>query len=167
MGEILGITIITLLSAVSLGALLALLPYLLPQQVRQSQQIAAARPGRSLSIGLVNTLFFGLLAVVFSQGGEGGGLLGLLIILALASFALIGAAGILLTLCARLFPEQNERPGLLLRTAALLLTAVLTPFIGWFVLAPLLLLVGLGAAITRLVTRKKSAPPNEMGDFQD
>lgn len=155
MGEIAGLIAILLASAVTIVALLVLLPFLIPRRVERTRQIVQTMPGRSFAIGLVNTLFFLVVAAIFAQGGDGGGLIALLIILALLAGAAIGLAGLVLLLRERIYPETAKLAGLntTVKTAVLLTLAGLLPLLGWFVLTPILLLVGLGAAIMALVRR--------------
>lgn len=155
MGEIAGLILILLVSAITTVALLVLLPFLIPGRVERTRQIIQTMPGRSFAIGLVNTLFFLVIAAIFTQGGDGGWLIALLIILALLTGAAIGLAGLVLLLRERIYPETAKAAGLstMMKTAVLLTLAGLLPLLGWFVLTPILLLVGLGAAIMALVRR--------------
>lgn len=158
MTELIGIIIITLASFVTLTALLTTLTYLLPTRAKYAQQILQDKPGRAFVIGLVNLLFFGILAAVFSQGGEIGGLLGLIILLALLGLAFIGLTGLLLLLRHRFYPPHEETNHSLLavtiRSSAILMAGLLAPVVGWFILAPILLITGLGSGIMTLVQRK-------------
>lgn len=159
MAEITGIISLTVVSYLTLIALLTTLIYLVPEKARQAQQTLAARPGRSFLIGLVNLLFFGILAAFLSQGGELLGMFSLFILLALLALAFIGLAGLVLMLRPRFFPPHEETAhsslAVTVRTAVLLVTAMLAPVIGWFVLAPILLIAGLGAGIRVVVRRQR------------
>ncbi len=156
MPEGLQLIVIILFSWGTLAALLVVLPALLPGRVARAQQIAQNSPGRAFVIGLVNALFFGVLAAIFAQGGDVGGLIALLILLALLAVASVGLAGINQIVQERLYAGiGGVKVGL--KTAVLLIAAGLVPLLGWFVLTPFLLLISLGAGITTLV-RRKSAP---------
>lgn len=155
MAEGLSIIIIILFSWGTLAALLVLLPALLPGRVARAQQLVKNRPGRSFVIGLVNALFFGVLILIFSQGGDLGSLIALIILLALLAVTAVGLAGINQIVQGRLYPnEGGVKVGL--KTAVLLIAAGLVPLLGWLVLTPILLLIGLGAGIITLVRRKKA-----------
>ncbi|VAW37432.1 hypothetical protein MNBD_CHLOROFLEXI01-3352 [hydrothermal vent metagenome] len=159
MPEIIQFIIIALFSGATLATLLVLLPTLLPNSVQRAQQIAQNSPGRSLLIGLVNALFFGVLIAIFSQGGELGGLIAAIILLALLMVTAVGLAGLTQIVQERLYPDSGGvKVGL--KTAVLIITASLLPLLGWFVLTPVLLLISLGAAIIAFVRRKTddSAP---------
>ena len=162
MAEGLQIIIIILFSWGTLAALLVLLPALLPGRVARAQQVAQNSPGRALVIGLVNCLFFGLVAVIFAQGGDVGGLLALIILLAIAAVAAVGLSAINQIVQTRLYP-QDDGVKVGLKTAVLLIAGGLVPLLGWLVVAPILLLIGLGAGIIALVRRKGSAAPHESG----
>ncbi|WP_420641198.1 hypothetical protein [Candidatus Leptofilum sp.] len=155
MAEGLQLTIIVLFSWGTLAALLVLLPALLPGRVARAQQVAKNSPGRSFVIGLVNFLFFGVLIAIFSQGGELGGLIAAIIFLLLLAVTAVGLSAINQIVQTRLYPkDEGVKVGL--KTAVLLIAGGLVPLLGWFVVAPILLLIGLGAGIIALVRRKTS-----------
>jgi MFS family permease len=158
MTEILSLTFVLILSAVPLTALLALLPYLLPARTARTQQVWHGRSRRAFWLGLANFIFFGLLATMFAQGGDFGGLLSLLILLTLAAFAFIGLGGLVRLLQNRIFTQETFATAL--KTAVLLTLALFTPLIGWFVLAPILLITSLGTAL--LGWRQPKQPPIPM-----
>ena len=156
MAEGLQIIIIILFSWGTLAALLVLLPALLPGRVARAQQVTQNSPGRSLVIGLVNFLFFGVVATIFAQGGDLGGLIALIILLALAAVTAVGLAALNQIVQARLYPNGvGVKVGL--KTAVLLIAGGLVPLLGWFVVTPILLLIGLGAGIIALVRRQGNA----------
>lgn len=155
MAEGLSIIIIILFSWGTLAALLVLLPALLPGRVARAQQLVQNRPGRSFVIGLVNALFFGVLILIFSQGGDLGSLIALIILLALLAVTAVGLAGINQIVQGRLYPNDGGvKVGL--KTAVLLIAGGLVPLLGWLVLTPIMLLISLGAGIITLVRRKKA-----------
>lgn len=166
MAEGLQIIIIILFSWGTLAALLVLLPALLPGRVARAQQVAQNSPGRSLVIGLVNLLFFGVVATIFAQGGDVGGLLALIILLALAAITAVGLSAINQLVQTRLYPkDEGVKVGL--KTAVLLIAGGLVPLLGWLVVAPILLLMGLGAGIIALVRRSQVPKPTEFGAMPD
>lgn len=166
MAEGLQLTIIILFSWGTLAALLVLLPALLPGRVARAQQVAQNSPGRSLVIGLVNCLFFGVLATIFAQGGDVGGLIALIILLALAAVTAVGLAALNQIVQARLYPQRGE-VSVGLKTAVLLIAGGLVPLLGWFVVAPILLLIGLGVGIITLVQRRQKPQPTEFSAMPD
>lgn len=155
MAEGLQLTIIILFSWGTLAALLVLLPALLPGRVARAQQVAQNSPGRTFVIGLVNALFFGVVMAIFTQGGELGGLIAATLLLALLAITAVGLAGINQIVQGRLYPNVGGvKVGL--KTAVLLIAGGLVPLLGWLVVTPILLLIGLGAGIIALVRRKGS-----------
>ncbi|RMD54752.1 MAG: hypothetical protein D6835_00770 [Candidatus Thermofonsia bacterium] len=158
MTEILSLAFVLIVSAVPLMALLALLPYLLPNRTARAQQVWHGRSGRAFWLGLANFIFFGLLAALFAQGGDAGSLLSLLILLTLAAFAFVGLGGLVRLLQSRIFAQETFAASL--KTAVLLTLASFTPLIGWFVLAPILLITSLGTAL--LGWRQPKQPPIPM-----
>lgn len=164
MAEGLQIIIIILFSWGTLAALLVLLPALLPGRVARAQQVAQNSPGRSFVIGLVNFLFFGVVAAIFAQGGEVGGLLAAIIFLVLLAITAVGLAGLNQIVQGRLYPKiDGVRAGL--KTAVLLIAGGLVPLLGWFVIAPILMLISLGAGIIALVRRKGGVAPSGTDPF--
>ncbi len=153
MSEAFQLILIALFSGATLAALLVLLPALLPTHVQRAKQIVQKSPKRAFLIGLVNALFFSVLIAIFSQGAELGGLIAGIILLALLLVTAVGLAGLNQIVQERLYAkEDGVKRGL--KTAVLLIAASLLPLLGWFVLAPILLLISLGAAIIALVRRK-------------
>lgn len=154
MTDLISAVILALLGFVTFVALLTTLTYLIPQRAERARQILQEKPGRAFIIGLVNLLFFGVLAAVFSQGGDVGGLLGLIILLTLLGLATIGLVGLLLLLRHRFYPPHEETNHSLLavtvRSSAILMAGLLAPVVGWFILTPMLLILGLGAGIMAL-----------------
>lgn len=159
MAEILQITLVAGLSTPVLIALLVTLTYLLPQRTAQTQTAVQTIPRRAFIIGFVNALFFGVLVALFAQGGEGGGLIAVLILLTLVGFAFVGLGGVLVLLQERIYPPFADHGlstlQMRLRTAVLLVAALLAPFVGWFILAPILLITSLGAALQVIIRRRK------------
>ena len=160
MNETIQLILVMLVSLPTVGALLLLLTILIPGPVSRAQNVVSQRSRRSFIVGLVNLLFFTILAAVLSNGGDFGGLLALLVILAVISVAAIGLSGMMQLLRLRMYPPDQATTVSPLQTAVraalLLLLAMLTPIIGWFVLTPILLAVGLGAGIMAIVQRNKA-----------
>ena len=159
MAEIIGFIFLIPAVALTLIALFAILPALLPERTRQAAAILDQSPGRSFIIGFVNLLFFGVVAIFLSQNGDFAGLLSLLILLALLAAALPGFGGVVHLLQTRMF--DNAAPSDLkarMKTAVLLTLALLSPIIGWFILLPLLYLLALGTGLSVLIRRSPRKP---------
>ena len=153
MDEIIGISLIVILSSATLTALLSVLIYLIPARIETMAQLVTTRPKRTFLIGLVNGLFFGIVAAWLSELGEFAALLAALILLSLLGLTAVGLSSLVYLLRGRVYPTEAAGIKVTLKTAVLLIIAALTPVVGWFVFTPALLFVGLGAAITTIVRR--------------
>ena len=160
--EILGIILLIPFGGITIIALFSALILLFPTPIEKTRQNIENSLGRSLLLGLVNFIFFALIAaLLISVAENSGNLLGALfyllagiILLGLIIFSLLG-----LTAFANLF---GERMGVgkspfesNLRGGALLLLAGLAPYIGWFIFTPLILWTGFGAAISAILRKAK------------
>jgi hypothetical protein len=156
--------LLVLIGAPGLVCLLTLGTVLFPRIVLAARRAAAAMPGRSLLLGVVNLLFFTALVVVLTAAGERAvSRSGVLEALALAP-ALILASGLTLGLAAmsaligdRLVPQRGPIAQVVVGAAALVL-AGLTPFLGWFLFFPYIALVGLGGVVIGLFSRAPEPP---------
>lgn len=164
MPELLGYLIGGLLIAVTTASLLTILIQALPGFMERLRHTLDNLPGRAFAVGLVNFIFFSLIAAIASQIGEStGGFFGglftltaLCLVWILLLLLTIGTAGILSRLVQNKIPPtptQTWRMGLLL------ILALLTPLIGWFVIGPLILITGLGATIVTGVLQLRSPKP--------
>jgi len=164
MNEGLGLLLSVLIGAPGLVCMLTLGTVLFPRIVRTARRAAAAMPGRSLLLGVVNLLFLTALVVVLTAAGErASSRSGVLEILALAP-ALVLASGLTVGLAAmsaligdRLVPLRGPISQVLIGAAAIVL-AGLTPFLGWFLFFPYIALVGLGGVVIGLFSRAPEPP---------
>ncbi len=154
-----GITIIALFGAVNL---------LLPKMVEKTNTNLENSLGRSLLIGVVNFIFFGVMALALFWLSEqsGRGLRGIFIFL--AGIILIGVAIVALFGLSAFAKLLGERMGSgktpfasNLRGGTLLLLAALAPYVGWFIFTPLMLWTGFGAAISALLREPQKAAVDE------
>ena len=162
MREILGVIILAVGSGATLAILLTVLTYLLPGHVQRAQIILETSAKRAFVIGLVNFMFFGLIAAF---GAERSGPLGL--IAGLIALALLGLSAIGLTAVNQLLRQRiydSHTVNATLKTAVLLIAAGLTPIIGWFILTPLTIMTGLGAIIITLFRSPKKDPATDNAD---
>lgn len=151
------------LGSVSLGALFVALGALFPGRTAKTRAVAEAMPGRSLLIGFINFLFFGAagLFVIALANNVSNGLLkvvlilpGLVCLAALSIGLSLGLAGAAQLVGARLWPQRPE--WLRVLAASICMTwASAVPLVGWFLLLPYLLWLGLGAFIIGFVYKEK------------
>lgn len=120
---------------------------LFPRWVWLSQRAAEESPGRSLAIGAVNTVFLTALAVTLlaTERPVLAFLGGIVAAAGLASLA-IGLAGVVTMVGTRLARQAGGLRGILAGTVVLSLASA-TPFLGWFVILPGLIFLGLGGFI--------------------
>ncbi len=156
-GMLMALAVATLLTA-SLAALLLVLTGLLPSISRGSQMALVRFPRRAFLIGLVNYLFLGGISLALTQIGEGlTDVIALFLLLLLAAVTVLGLTGTVGFLGQRL-SELGSRPASPVRqlvwgTLALVLAGVF-PVLGWFLLAPTLLLLSFGSAVLAWRNRK-------------
>ena len=144
----------------TLSALLTTLIFLLPERLQRTQILLETSPKRAFGIGLVNFIFFGLLAAFGFQRPQLLRLLAVFITLALSGLGAMGLAAVLHLLRQRIYEHHTLAETL--KTAVLLVAAGLTPIVGWFVLTPIIFITGLGAVIITFIRPSEAAaPPDE------
>ena len=164
MTELLGVILLVFASGLTLAALIAAISLLLPELVLRCQVALESAPRRAFLLGLVNLVFFLALAALLVQISQAvipavGAVLGLLAVFILAGLVILmalGLSGLVALLRQRMGGAHSALAGTL-RAALLLELAVLTPFIGWWVAAPLLLIVSLGAGIMAVLARPRAS----------
>ena len=161
MNDILRLLSIVILLTISLAAYFLVIGTLFTARMEKTQRVINAMPGRALGVGLVNVLFFGVIAVVlFSIAESANGFLkGILTIPALVIAALLmillslGLTGMVNSFSTKLFADvilwrRN------LWGAVILCLASALPFVGWLLLFPYLGFVGVGAVILSFFQRE-------------
>lgn len=151
-----------ILLTVGLAAYFLVLQALFEARVAKASVIARSTPARSFGIGLVNFVFFAVIALVLFSLAENAGpfLRGILtvpaiIILALLTLTLsLGLAGMASLVGDRLFPGFAAWKQTLWGAVCLALACAL-PFAGWFLLLPYVGMVGVGAVILSFFQREK------------
>lgn len=137
----------------SLAAAVLLCNVLFPSLVARTRQNAERMPVRSFFVGLLNFIFFGLLALAFLSGDQGAKLLGAILLLVLFSFVMLGVAALARLVGERLRPDEPDTVRQWLAGILLLELATLLPAVGWFVIPPLAGLIGYGATLIALIWR--------------
>jgi hypothetical protein len=154
MTDILRLLIIILLLTISLSAYFLVIGALFRSRVATSQRVLNHTTGRAFGVGLVNFLFFSVIAIaLFSLAEHANGFVkGLLTIPALiitgflALLLTFGLSGVVNELGALLFPEQAAWKQTIWGSIILSFACAL-PFVGWFLLLPYLIFLGVGAVI--------------------
>ncbi len=163
MSDIARLLVIIVLLLVGLSAYFLVLNALFAVRITQTRTVAQSMPARSFGIGLVNFLFFGVIAIVLLSVAENAGpfikaVLSFPAIVILAFLAIVlslGLAGMSNIIGERILPELSGWKQTLWGTVCLTLACAL-PFVGWFLLLPYVGLTGFGAVILGFFQRKAS-----------
>lgn len=162
MQELLGYLVGTLIISVTTASLLAILVFAMPGFMGRLRNTLENLPGRAFAVGLVNFIFFTLIAAIASQIGDSigdfvGGLFNLsalCILWVLLLLMSVGMAGFLSRLIHGKTPPTVNQTW---RMGFLLVLAMLTPVIGWFIIGPIIFVTGMGAVILTLVLQLRSS----------
>lgn len=149
----------------SLWALVLGASLLFPSRAATAQT-ALARPWASFLWGLFAALTLGVLAVVLmATPTPPAKILGMALLGVLLGASAIGGAGLVHAAAGRireLDPESSAFSALA-RGAGILVLSGLVPFLGWFGIAPIALLVSLGAGLRALLTRRAATTSHDVG----
>jgi len=157
--ENLNLILLVLFSGLCLAAGFQIMILLFPERIQKIKFVREELPGRSLLIGLINTLFVLAIIMGFSALAERTGLEVLVIIpiVLLIMFIIIfmfGLTAIVYTIGEKFSPEKNQQTKMI-NGAIITILACLTPFIGWFILFPYFGLSGFGAFIILAFQERK------------
>ena len=154
MSDIVRLFLIVILLIAGFAAYFLVVNALFAPRVARTRSIAQSMPGRSFGIGLVNFIFFAVIALVLFSVAENTGpfIRGILtipamIILVFLAIALsLGLAGMSNLIGERIFPDLPAWKQTLWGTVCLVLACAM-PFVGWFLLFPYTGFVSIGAVI--------------------
>lgn len=153
MADVYTVTFIIIGILISLPALLVGLNLLMPSIAIRTQVRLRETPGRSFGLGVVTTAVFLPIILITTQMPGPGQALGIAFIIAVMGLGSVGAAGMARLLAERIRPlaKPNSDMMNLLRGAVVYELACLVPFVGWFIFAPLVGMMVLGAALFALL----------------
>jgi hypothetical protein len=162
MTDIFRLFFIIILLTIALAAYFLVVGALFANRTTRTQHMITSMPGRSFGVGLVNFLFFGVIALVlFSLAGNAGKFVKVVLItpaslitallIIMLSFGLTGMVNLL---GERIFPEVASWKRTAYGTMILSFACAL-PFVGWFLLFPYVGFVGIGAFILGLFQRDR------------
>jgi len=162
MSDILRLLFAIILLTIGLVAYFLVMNALFAPRIERTKSVVQSMPVRSAGIGLVNFVFFAVIATVLLSVAENMGplLRGILIIPAvviLAALAFVLSLGLVAMsnlIGERIFPNFSAWKQTLWGTVCLSLACVL-PFIGWFLLLPYVGFLGIGAVILGFLQRGK------------
>lgn len=124
---------------------------LFPGVVDKASQRADRTPGRSLALGALAALAMGVPAAVLLALPVGAAkFLGVVLVLGGLALASVGAAGLAAAMGQRWQRRAGDgagKTGSFVRAAVALELAAAFPILGWFVVIPITVLVGLGGAV--------------------
>jgi len=143
---------LVLVSVLSYVALITLLATFLPSLTQRGQQIVAKSPVRTILIGAIGWAIFGALAVWFYSRANSHAAHVALALPALV--CLLGAPGLYTHIGGRiagLRASESSDLWCVFVGTLLCLVAALFPFVGWFLVLPLLLAAEFGAGFRSLL----------------
>jgi MFS family permease len=145
------------LMGAGLAACVVLCNALFPDFVRRARDQATQHTRRAFVIGLINWLFFGLIALAL-LGARFTPLrvVGVIVATIVLTFIALGATVIALWVGERLRPNDPSVTRQVLAGIVTLEVAEIVPFVGWIVVPLFSTSIGLGAVILALFQRKKS-----------
>ena len=154
MTDILRLFFIIILLTIGLAAYFLVLHALFANRVTLAQRVINQMPARAFGVGLVNFLFFGVIAMILLSVAENtdGAIKVILTIPALLILALMtmilsfGLAGMVSLVGERIIPEHSSLKKTVWGTVMLTFACAL-PFVGWFLLLPYVAFIGFGAVI--------------------
>ncbi len=161
--ETLFIILLSILALFTLMASFIFIRGLFPVRVNKIRDIMENHWKRSFWLGLVNTILITIFVFGLSSLGNGSP------IFYIPAFAIYGAflIGLLYGLSAfiqilgeRLFPDLNPVKRDVKAGAVFLLTSLL-PFVGWFLLFPYVISLGIGAVVITIFQKKRAAETSE------
>lgn len=170
------VILFVLASGLALVAMFYAIHLLVPGPVEKARFVLESSLGKSFLVGLVNILFSAAIAFLLlrgaqllrDQGSPGAAILSgvlavlaVLIVLTAAILALNGLVALVSLLGRRMATSRPSTRGELWG-GLLLVLASLTPYLGWFIFAPAVVSMGVGATILSLVQRKPAHPTDEV-----
>ena len=163
MSDIFRLILALILLTLGLAAYFLVINALFPQHVRKTILNSQSMPARSFGIGLVNFVFFFVIAAVLLSIAENAGpfirsilTIPALIILAFLAMVLsLGLVGMSNLIGERLFPDFPGWRQTIWGTVCLSFACAL-PFVGWFLLLPYVGFVSIGAVILGFFQRDRT-----------
>ena len=160
MTDILRIFFIIILLTIGLAAYFLVIGALFANRVTRAQHVINKMPTRAIGVGLVNFLFFGVIAMILLSVAENANgaikailtLPALVITVLLAITLSFGLAGMANTVGERIVPKHSSVKKSIWGSTLLTFACAL-PFVGWFLLLPYASLLGFGAVIISLFQR--------------
>jgi hypothetical protein len=171
MGVVMGITAAVLGVAAGLLGLMVWTALFFPRRTARAGRALEARPGRCFLVGIALTALLGTPVIVLLNAAHGlAKLAGWALALPLVAVLIVGLTAMAELRGQRLrtlSPSVTPLAGLV-RGAITLELAMLPPFLGWFLFAPLVGITTVGAGAIGCLSRgHEAAPAGELGNGAD
>lgn len=161
MSDILRLFFIIVLLTIGLAAYFLVVGALFANRVAKAQRVINQIPARAIGVGLVNFLFFGVIAMIlFSVAQNTNGVIqviltipALLIAVLMILLLSFGLAGMVNLVGERILPEHSSVKKSVWGSVLLTFACAL-PFVGWFLLLPYVAFLGFGAVILGFFQRE-------------
>jgi hypothetical protein len=162
MSDIVRLMLAVILLTIGLVAYFLVVNALFPQRIAKTKSMIHSMPARSFGIGVVNFVFFAVIALVlFSVAENAGpfirGILTIPAVVILAALTIVlsmGLTGMSNLIGERIFPDSSAWKQTLWGTVSLSLACAL-PWVGWFLLFPYVGFAGIGAVILGYFQRER------------
>jgi hypothetical protein len=155
------VVLVILLIGSGLAAFTVLCNAMLPDFVRRARDQAAQRTRRAFLIGLVNFVFFGLIALaLLSARFAPLKFVGVTVATIVLTFVGLGASVIALWVGEHLRPNDTSVMRQVLAGIVTVELAEIVPLVGWIVVPLLCGSIGLGSVILAMFQRQKSPAPS-------
>ena len=155
-GDVLGVAGLLFAVGICSWAIMMATALLFPSRCRTAKDAIEATPRQTLIKGFLITVVVGIVGIAFLSSPFGPlKLLGTTILTGLLAVAAVGAGGLAQLLGSRLKAMQNDMSeyGLVCRGAGIVFLCAIAPFIGWFLIGPVILATAVGAGARALVGR--------------
>jgi hypothetical protein len=164
MSDIARLFFVIILLVAGFSAYFLVVNALFASHIVRTRSVAQSMPGRSFGIGLVNFVFFAVIALVLFSAAENTGpfvrgmltIPGLIILGVLAVALSLGLAGMSSLIGERIFPDVPAWKQTFWGTVCLSLACAL-PFVGWFLLLPYVGFIGIGAVILSFLRHRAAS----------
>lgn len=154
LGDILAIVAALVGGAISTWAMAMAFPLLFVGRVSAAEMRITTAPWKTFFLGLLLATFFTTIAVVLAAiPNPLMKFAGTALFLAILAVAMLGFSGLALGTSRRIQMLDSSVPPFknLCRATALLVIASFLPFLGWFLVAPVLLILGFGAGMQAIL----------------
>jgi hypothetical protein len=162
LGDVWAITAVIVGVAVCAWALLLCLALVFQQRTEYARRCIETRPGRHLLVGFIVTALSSGAGIALLSGPNGAvKLLGWIVLLGLSAISFTGTAGLISLAGDRI--QQLDKSlsgyGSLSRGALFVVLPAVMPFLGWFLYAPVVFCVGVGAGLRALRMKEVAVVP--------